>query len=116
MAPLLVAGKLLTWVWAEYFLARPQNEPQKETMPTSPKITITQVAAEAGVSTATAGRVLGNYGYTSDDVAAKVVCDAMREAVFLGHLPERPAVQASRLQTGSPVNRQNSIDFWPNHM
>ena len=41
-------------------------------MPPRPRITITQVAAEAGVSTATAGRVLGGYGYASDDVAARV--------------------------------------------
>ena len=52
-------------------------------MPASPRITITQVAAEAGVSTATAGRVLGNYGYTSDDVAAKVQAAARK----LGYKP-----------------------------
>jgi LacI family transcriptional regulator len=52
-------------------------------MPASPRITITQVAAEAGVSTATAGRVLGNYGYTSDDVAAKVRTAARK----LGYKP-----------------------------
>jgi LacI family transcriptional regulator len=52
-------------------------------MPASPRITITQVAAEAGVSTATAGRVLGNYGYTSDEVAAKVRTAAQK----LGYKP-----------------------------
>ena len=52
-------------------------------MPAPSRITITQVAAEAGVSTATAGRVLGNYGYTSDDVAAKVRTAALK----LGYKP-----------------------------
>ena len=36
------------------------------------KITIIEVARLAGVSTATAGRVLGGYGYTSQDIRDKV--------------------------------------------
>lgn len=38
----------------------------------SDRITIIQVAERAGVSTATAGRVLGGYGYSSDELRARV--------------------------------------------
>lgn len=44
----------------------------------SSRITIPDVAEEAGVSTATAGRALGNYGYVSDEVRARVVETARR--------------------------------------
>ena len=36
------------------------------------KATIIEVARLAGVSTATAGRVLGGYGYASDEIRDKV--------------------------------------------
>ncbi|SFT51833.1 LacI family DNA-binding transcriptional regulator [Arthrobacter sp. ov118] len=62
-------------------------------MQPTPKITITQVAAEAGVSTATAGRVLGGYGYASGDVAAKVQAAARK----LGY---KPNTLARSLVTG----------------
>jgi len=58
-----------------------------------PRVTITQVAAEAGVSTATAGRVLGGYGYASDEVAARVQAAARK----LGY---RPNTLARSLVTG----------------
>jgi len=48
-----------------------------------PRVTITQVAAEAGVSTATAGRVLGGYGYASSEVATRVEAAARK----LGYKP-----------------------------
>ena len=38
----------------------------------SDRITIIQVAERAGVSTATAGRVLGGYGYASEDIRVRV--------------------------------------------
>jgi LacI family transcriptional regulator len=62
-------------------------------MPPPPRITITQVAAEAGVSTATAGRALGGYGYASDDVAARVHAAARK----LGY---KPNMVARSLVTG----------------
>lgn len=62
-------------------------------MPPPPRITITQVAAEAGVSTATAGRALGGYGYASDEVAARVQAAARK----LGY---KPNMVARSLVTG----------------
>src|SRR3954453_11885621 len=62
-------------------------------MPSHQRITITQVAAEAGVSTATAGRVLGGYGCASDDVSARVR-DAAKK---LGY---KPNTLARSLATG----------------
>jgi LacI family transcriptional regulator len=41
-------------------------------MKRSDRITIIQVAERAGVSTATAGRVLGGYGYSSDELRTRV--------------------------------------------
>ena len=43
------------------------------------RITITDVARRAGVSTATAGRVLGGYGYASQQIRDRVreTADAM---------------------------------------
>lgn len=53
----------------------------------SNKVTIIEVARKAGVSSATAGRVLGGYGYTSDTIQQKV-----REAAeALGYRPNRLA-------------------------
>lgn len=57
------------------------------------KVTITEVAKRAGVSTATAGRVLGAYGYSSEDNKEKVR-SAARE---LGY---RPNLLARGLITG----------------
>ena len=51
------------------------------------RVTITSVARAAGVSTATAGRVLGGYGYSSDDVRERVQSAAER----LGYRPNRLA-------------------------
>lgn len=51
------------------------------------KITIIEVARAAGVSTATAGRVLGGYGYASDDIRDRVRAAAER----LGYRPNRLA-------------------------
>ena len=62
-------------------------------MPSPPRITITQVAAEADVSTATAGRVLGGYGYASEEVAARVQAAARK----LGY---KPNMLARSLVTG----------------
>ncbi|WP_309082264.1 LacI family DNA-binding transcriptional regulator [Zhihengliuella sp.] len=49
--------------------------------------TIADVAAEAGVSTATAGRVLGGYGYASQDIRTRV----QRAARKVGYRPNRLA-------------------------
>ncbi len=57
------------------------------------KITITDVARHAGVSTATAGRVLGGYGYSSNEVRDRVRASA--EA--MGY---RPNLLARSLITG----------------
>lgn len=50
---------------------------------TGGKITIAEVARHAGVSTATAGRVLGQYGYASADIKQKVA----QSAETLGYRP-----------------------------
>lgn len=60
---------------------------------TPSRVTIASVARAAGVSTATAGRVLGNYGYASDDVRTRVHSAADR----LGY---RPNLLARSLITG----------------
>lgn len=57
------------------------------------KATIAEVAKLAGVSTATAGRALGNYGYVSEDIRLKVRESAER----LGY---RPNLLARGLITG----------------
>ena len=49
----------------------------------SGKVTITDVAKQAGVSTATAGRVLGGYGYTSSKIKDQVFESAKK----LGYQP-----------------------------
>jgi LacI family transcriptional regulator len=56
-------------------------------------VTIIEVARLAGVSTATAGRVLGGYGYSSDQIRNKV----RRAAETLGY---RPNLLARGLITG----------------
>lgn len=53
----------------------------------SQKVTITSVARLAGVSTATAGRVLGGYGYSSQEVRTRV----KESAEALGYRPNRLA-------------------------
>lgn len=53
----------------------------------SQKATITSVARLAGVSTATAGRVLGGYGYSSEEVRTRV----KESAEALGYRPNRLA-------------------------
>lgn len=58
-----------------------------------PKVTIAEVAKLAGVSTATAGRALGNYGYVSEYIRLKVRDSAER----LGY---RPNLLARGLITG----------------
>ncbi len=57
------------------------------------KVTITEVALLAGVSTATAGRVLGGYGYASEEIKKRVKASAER----LGY---RPNLLARGLITG----------------
>ncbi len=57
------------------------------------KATITDVARAAGVSTATAGRVLGGYGYTSEGKKEQV----LKAAQSLGY---RPNALARSLITG----------------
>lgn len=57
------------------------------------KVTITEVARLAGVSTATAGRVLGGYGYSSEEIKKRVQASAKR----LGY---RPNLLARGLITG----------------
>jgi len=57
------------------------------------KTTIADVARLAGVSTATAGRVLGGYGYTSEEIRDKV----KKSADMLGY---RPNLLARSLITG----------------
>lgn len=47
------------------------------------RVTIADVAAEAGVSTATAGRVLGNYGYVGAELRQRV----LSHAAALGYRP-----------------------------
>ena len=57
------------------------------------KVTITEVAKRAGVSTATAGRVLGGYGYSRQEIKDKV----RQAAEELGY---RPNLLARSLITG----------------
>jgi LacI family transcriptional regulator len=57
------------------------------------RVTIADVAKLAGVSTATAGRVLGDYGYSSEDIRSRV----RRSAEQLGY---RPNLLARGLITG----------------
>ncbi len=57
------------------------------------KVTIAEVAKLAGVSTATAGRVLGDYGYTSEEIRIRVRQSAER-------LRYRPNLLARGLITG----------------
>ena len=49
----------------------------------SSKVTVRDVAKDAGVSSATASRVMGNYGYVSDEVRAAVLESARK----LGYRP-----------------------------
>jgi LacI family transcriptional regulator len=51
------------------------------------RVTIIEVARSAGVSTATAGRVLGGYGYASSDIKDRV----RQAAEALGYRPNRLA-------------------------
>ncbi len=60
----------------------------------SDRVSIINVAQRAGVSTATAGRVLGGYGYASDEVRDKVAT----AAIELGY---RPNSLARGLITGA---------------
>ncbi|TIP53003.1 MAG: LacI family transcriptional regulator, partial [Mesorhizobium sp.] len=53
----------------------------------SKNATIIEVARRAGVSSATAGRVLGDYGYSSPEVQEKV----RAAAAALGYRPNRLA-------------------------
>src|SRR5215218_1285509 len=59
----------------------------------SDKVTIAEVARRAGVSTATAGRVLGDYGYASAEIRDKVHKSAKA-------LQYRPNLLARGLITG----------------
>jgi LacI family transcriptional regulator len=77
-------------------------------------VTITRVAALAGVSTATAGRVLGGYGYSSEDIRDRVQ-EAARE---LGYRPNRLArgLITGRTQTIGVVAGDISSDFYATAM
>src|SRR5438132_114687 len=57
------------------------------------KVTLAEVAEQAGVSTATAGRVLGGYGYASEAIQLRVRQTAER-------LSYRPNLFARGLITG----------------
>jgi LacI family transcriptional regulator len=57
------------------------------------KVTIADVAKLAGVSTSTAGRVLGGYGYASEEIRSRVRQSAER-------LAYRPNLVARGLITG----------------
>lgn len=61
------------------------------------KVTIREVAERAGVSVSTAGRVIGNYGYISDEKRKKVE-DAIRE---LSYTPNAAAqgLRSSHMKT-----------------
>ena len=58
-------------------------------------VTIKDVALRAGVSTSTVGRVVGNYGYVSDETRKKVL-KAMRE---IGYYPNAIARSLKRRRT-----------------
>lgn len=66
---------------------------EASTLASEKKATITDVARSAGVSTATAGRVLGGYGYTSEEKKQHV----LKVAQQLGY---RPNALARSLITG----------------
>ena len=55
-------------------------------------ISLIDVARAAGVSTATAGRALGGYGYASEAVAERV----RAAAKTLGYRPNRPTARRTR--------------------
>ena len=68
-------------------LVAARGGPALTTKPPGSKVSLVEVARRAGVSTATAGRVLGGYGYSSDGIR-----DRVREAaVGLGYRPNRLA-------------------------
>lgn len=77
-------------------------------------VTIIQVAERAGVSTATAGRVLGGYGYSSDPVRDRV--HAAAEA--LGYRPNQLArgLITGKTQTIGVVAADISSDFYASAM
>jgi LacI family transcriptional regulator len=77
-------------------------------------VTIIQVAERAGVSTATAGRVLGGYGYSSDVVRDRV--QAAAEA--LGYRPNGLArgLITGKTQTIGVVAGDISSDFYASAM
>ena len=61
------------------------------------KVTITEVAKHAGVSTATAGRVLGGYGYSREYPAQRYWRDARVFRIFEGTSEIQYEVIAKRL-------------------
>lgn len=77
-------------------------------------VTIVQVATRAGVSTATAGRVLGRYGYSSDEIRDRV----NQAADELGYRPNRLArgLITGRTQTIGVVAGDISSDFYASAM
>jgi LacI family transcriptional regulator len=77
-------------------------------------VTIIQVAERAGVSTATAGRVLGGYGYSSDPVRERV----QAAAAALGYRPNHLArgLITGKTQTIGVVAGDISSDFYASAM
>jgi LacI family transcriptional regulator len=77
-------------------------------------VTIIQVAERAGVSTATAGRVLGRYGYSSDEIRDRV----NQAAEALGYRPNRLArgLITGKTQTIGVVAGDISSDFYASAM
>jgi LacI family transcriptional regulator len=77
-------------------------------------VTIIQVAKRAGVSTATAGRVLGRYGYSSDEIRDRV----NQAADALGYRPNRLArgLITGKTQTIGVVAGDISSDFYASAM
>jgi LacI family transcriptional regulator len=77
-------------------------------------VTIIQVAERAGVSTATAGRVLGGYGYSSDPVRDRV--HAAAEALGYRRNQLARGLITGRTQTIGVVAADISSDFYASAM
>ena len=71
----------------------------------SRKVTIAEVARLAGVGTATAGRVLGGYGYSSEDVRNRVQESARK----LGYRPNQLARSLQRVNCPVSITDIHSV-------